>query len=62
MNAYYSENSTKDNGFFQDRGDIMIALNDSFLMLSLIKARFGCRNEGLSCVAHLYDVYVYIFI
>lgn len=46
--------------FFQDRDDVMIVLNGTFLILSLGKAKFVEMKDG-SRAAHLRVVHMYIF-
>lgn len=50
----------KENVFFQDRDDVMIVLNGTFLILSLVKAKFVDMKDG-SRAAHLCVVHVYMF-
>lgn len=45
---------------FQDREDVMIVLTGTFLILSLVKAKFVKMKDG-SRPAHLRVVHVYIF-
>lgn len=46
--------------FFQDRDDVMIVLNGTFFILSLVKAKFVEMRDG-SRAAHLRVVHVYMF-
>lgn len=45
--------------FFQDREDVVIVLNGTFLILSLVKAKLVEVKDG-SGAAHLRVVHVYI--